>query len=102
MAWATYRKGRRLTVALPPEVKSQMIKIKARGGGGLGEQIVEALRRQWSWGQANSAAVTNQSVPPPPRPQPVVPGAVVMHNGRPYRLQPVNRPGDSRIPEWRL
>src|SRR5512135_2291116 len=99
MAWATYRKGRRLTIAVPPEVRNQMVKIKARGGLGLGAQIVEALRRQWGWEQANTAAVTQ---PPAPRSTPVVPGAVVMHNGRPYRLQPVNRPDDPKIPEWRL
>jgi hypothetical protein len=102
MAWAKYRRGRLTAIALPPEIKGRLIREKALGRGGIGEQIVEALRRQWGWGVSSSQAVTNQSVPPPPQPQPIVPGAVIMHNGRPYRLQPVNRPGDPKIPDWRL
>ncbi len=57
----------------------------------------------WGLVVGSTPAVTNQSgSAPPPRFQPVVPGAVVVHNGRPYRLQPVNRPDDPKIPEWRL
>ncbi len=106
MAWAKYRRGRLTAIALPPEIKGRLIREKALGRGGIGEQIVEALRRQWGWGVSNSTAVTQPATPAPapPRPQqqPIVPGSVVLYNGQPYRLQKVQRPDDPKIPPWNL
>jgi hypothetical protein len=102
MSWSKYRRGRQTVIALPPEVKNQMIRIKARGGPGLGEQIIEALRCKWGWVQGSTQAVTQPALSTPRPQQSVVPGSIVMHNGQPYRLQPVNRPGDPMVPQWRL
>ena len=48
MGWDTYRRGRHLSIQLPTAVKNELIKIKARGGGTLTEQIVSALQAKWS------------------------------------------------------
>ena len=47
MSWAKYRRGRHLSIAVPPEVKGQLIRRKALGQGGIGAQIVEALQYRW-------------------------------------------------------
>jgi hypothetical protein len=52
--WAKYRRGRHLSIAVPPEIKSQLIRRKALGQGNMGQQIAEALTRLWG------------SVPTPP------------------------------------
>lgn len=43
--WGKYRRGQHLSIAVPPEVKSQLIHRKALGQGGIGAQIVEALQQ---------------------------------------------------------
>ena len=101
MPWATYRRGRRLTVALPPDIKNQLVKVKARGGPNIGQQIVEALRHQWGWVQGSTPAVTQPALSTPRPQQPIVPGSTVYFNGQPYRLQKVVREG-SRMPDWNL
>jgi hypothetical protein len=45
--WGKYRRGQHLSIAVPPEVKSQLIHRKALGQGGIGAQIVEALQQRW-------------------------------------------------------
>src|SRR5512135_1742875 len=59
MAWDTYRRGRHLSIQLPTSVNNELIKIKAKGGGTLTEQIVSALQSQWS-----GAAQRQNHVPP--------------------------------------
>jgi hypothetical protein len=61
MAWNVYRRGRHLSIQLPVEVKNQLVRNKARGGGTLTEQIVSALQSQWS------GAVQQQNSVPPQR-----------------------------------
>jgi hypothetical protein len=46
--WGKYRRGLHLSVAVPPEVKRQLIRRKALGEGGIGRQIVEALEQRWA------------------------------------------------------
>ena len=41
--WGKYRRGQHLSIAVPPEVKSQLIHRKALGQVGIGAQIVEAF-----------------------------------------------------------
>ena len=43
MSWGQHRRGRHVSIAVPPEIKCQLIRNKALGGGGIGAQIVEAL-----------------------------------------------------------
>jgi hypothetical protein len=98
MAWDTYRRGRHLSIQLPTPVKNELIKIKARGGGTLTEQIVSALQAQWS--EAAPAGVQPQNYVPPQRLAP--PGAkpgTTLYNGQVYKVQ---RPNDPKIPEWNL
>ena len=52
MSWGQHRRGRHVSIAVPPEIKCQLIRNKALGGGGIGAQIVEACnisggRCQW-------------------------------------------------------
>ena len=42
MSWEQHRRGRHVSIAVPPEIKCQLIRNKALGGGGIGAQIVEA------------------------------------------------------------
>jgi hypothetical protein len=94
MAWNVYRRGRHLSIQLPVEVKNQLVRNKARGGGTLTEQIVSALQAQWS------GAVRQQNDVPPQRlaPPGLAPGTVLYH-GQVYKVQ---RPNDPKIPEWNL
>jgi hypothetical protein len=94
MAWDTYRRGRHLSIQLPVEVKNQLVRNKARGGGTLTEQIVSALQSQWS------GAVPQQNSVPPQRlaPPGLAPGTTLYH-GQVYKVQ---RPNDPKIPEWNL
>jgi hypothetical protein len=98
MAWDTYRRGRHLSIQLPTSVKNELIKIKARGGGTLTEQIVSALQAQWS--EAAPAGVQPQNYVPPQRlaPPGLAPGTTLYH-GQVYKVQ---RPNDPKIPEWNL
>ena len=41
--WGKYRRGKHLSIAVPAEIKNQLIRRKALGEGGIGAQIVEAL-----------------------------------------------------------
>ena len=95
MAWNVYRRGRHLSIQLPTPVKNELIKIKARGGGTLTEQIVSALQSQWS------GAVPQQNDVPPQRlaPPGLAPG-MTLYNGQVYKVQ--RRPQDPKIPEWNL
>ena len=47
MSWGQHRRGRHVSIAVPPEIKCQLIRNKALGGGGIGAQIVEALQYKW-------------------------------------------------------
>jgi hypothetical protein len=108
MAWNVYRRGRHLSIQLPVEVKNQLVRNKARGGGTLTEQIVSALQSQWS-----GAVLQQNSVPPgcgvgvatqrlaPPSPYRNVQDAAgtTIYNGQVYKVQ---RPNDPKIPEWNL
>ena len=47
MSWGQHRRGRHVSIAVPPEIKCQLIRNKALGGGGIGAQIVEALLYKW-------------------------------------------------------
>src|SRR5512135_282972 len=98
MAWDTYRRGRHLSIQLPSSVKNELIKIKARGGCTLTEQIVSALQAQWS--EAAPAGVQPQNSVPPQRlaPPGLAPGTTLYH-GQVYRVQ---RPNDPKIPKWNL
>jgi hypothetical protein len=109
MAWDTYRRGRHLSIQLPTPVKNELIKIKARGGGTLTEQIVSALQSQWS----GAVQQRQNDVPPgcgvgvatqrlaPPSPYRKVQDAAgtTIYNGQVYKVQ---RPKDPKIPEWNL
>src|SRR5512135_2315234 len=100
MAWNVYRRGRHLSIQLPVEVKNQLVKNKARGGGTLTEQIVSALQSQWS------GAVQQQNDVPPQRLAPPSPyrnvqdaAGTTLYHGQVYKVQ---RPKDPKIPEWNL
>ena len=82
MAWNVYRRGRHLSIQLPVEVKNQLVRNKARGGGTLTEQIVSALQAQWS------GAVQQQNYVPPQRlaPPGLAPGTTLYH-GQVYKVQ---------------
>ena len=88
--WGKYRRGKHLSIAVPAEIKNQLIRRKALGQGGIGAQIVEALQLRWG----------GAPLPPPAViPNPAVTPAVI-ENG-PYkgmRHQPI-RPQDHAIPE---
>ena len=45
--WGKYRRGKHLSIAVPAEIKNQLIRRKALGQGGIGKQIVEALQQRW-------------------------------------------------------
>ena len=47
MSWGQHRRGSHVSIAVPPEIKCQLIRNKALGGGGIGAQIVEALLYKW-------------------------------------------------------
>ena len=102
MAWNVYRRGRHLSIQLPVEVKNQLVRNKARGGGTLTEQIVSALQSQWSGAvqQQNDVppgcgvGVATQRLAPPG----LAPGTTLYH-GQVYKVQ---RPNDPKIPEWNL
>jgi hypothetical protein len=100
MAWNVYRRGRHLSIQLPAEVKNQLVRNKARGGGTLTEQIVSALQSKWS-----GAVQQQNSVPPqrlaPPSPYRNVQDAAgtTIYHGQVYKVQ---RPKDPKIPEWNL
>jgi hypothetical protein len=104
MAWNVYRRGRHLSIQLPVEVKNQLVRNKARGGGTLTEQIVSALQSKWS-GVAPAVAQQQNSVPPqrlaPPSPYRKVQDAAgtTIYHGQVYKVQ---RPNDPKIPEWNL
>jgi hypothetical protein len=100
MAWNVYRRGRHLSIQLPVEVKNQLVRNKARGGGTLTEQIVSALQSQWS------GAVQQQNDVPPQRLAPPSPyrkvqdaAGTTIYHGQVYKVQ---RPNDPKIPEWNL
>jgi hypothetical protein len=100
MAWNVYRRGRHLSIQLPVEVKNQLVRNKARGGGTLTEQIVSALQSQWS------GAVPQQNYTPPQRLAPPSPyrkvqdaAGTTIYHGQVYKVQ---RPKDPKIPEWNL
>jgi hypothetical protein len=84
--WGKYRRGKHLSIAVPAEIKNQLIRRKALGEGGIGAQIVEALQLRWG------------GAPLPP--------LTVIESG-PYkgmRHQPI-RPQDPqfpKIPQWNL
>jgi hypothetical protein len=94
--WGKYRRGKHLSIAVPPEIKNQLIRRKALGEGGIGAQIVEALQLRWGGAPLPPPAViTNPAVTP-----------AVIESG-PYkgmRHQPI-RPQDPqfpKIPQWNL
>jgi hypothetical protein len=95
MAWDTYRRGRHLSIQLPIEVKNQLVRNKARGGGTLTEQIVSALQSQWS-----GAVQQQNSVPPQRQRDPGLAPGATLYNGQVYKVQ--RRPQDPKIPEWNL
>ncbi len=82
MAWNVYRRGRHLSIQLPVEVKNQLVRNKARGGGTLTEQIVSALQSKWSGAvqQQNSVSSQRQQAPG------LAPGTT-LYNGQVYRVQ---------------
>jgi hypothetical protein len=45
--WGKYRRGKHLSIAVPAEIKNQLVRRKALGQGGIGAQIVEALQLRW-------------------------------------------------------
>jgi hypothetical protein len=94
MAWNVYRRGRHLSIQLPVEVKNQLVRNKARGGGTLTEQIVSALQSQWS-----GAVQQQNDVPPQRQRAPGLAPGTTLYNGQVYRVQ---RPNDPKIPEWNL
>ncbi|MGZ3391831.1 MAG: hypothetical protein ACXVCF_19860 [Isosphaeraceae bacterium] len=85
-----------MSIAVPAEIKNQLIRRKALGQGGIGAQIVEALQLRWGGAPLSPPAVI---------PNPAVTPAVI-ENG-PYkgmRHQPI-RPRDQqspKIPQWNL
>ena len=92
MAWGKYRKGLQTVIALPPAIKGQLIKNKALGLGGIGQQIVEALQYKWS----------NQ---PPVHQAPAVVANPTVASGRyaGMRQQTIpRRPGDPKFVGWNL
>jgi hypothetical protein len=106
MAWNVYRRGRHLSIQLPVEVKNQLVRNKARGGGTLTEQIVSALQSKWS--EAAPAVVQPQNYAPPQRLAPPARGVpqqsnrapgTALYNGQIYKVQ---RPKEPKIPEWNL
>jgi hypothetical protein len=94
MGWDTYRRGRHLSIQLPMSVKNELIKIKARGGGTLTEQIVSALQSKWS-----GAVQPQNSVPPQRQRDPGLAPGTTLYNGQVYKVQRLN---DPKIPEWNL
>src|SRR5512135_3759947 len=100
MAWNVYRRGRHLSIQLPVEVKNQLVRNKARGGGTLTEQIVSALQSQWS------GVVQQQNYTPPQRLAPPSPyrnvqdasisSGTTIYHGQVYKVQRLN---DPKIPE---
>lgn len=92
MSWAQHRRGRHLSIAVPPEIKNQLVRRKALGEGGIGQQIVEALQLRWgNRPPAPPAAVANPAA-----------GDVVASG--PYkgmRSQPVTPSPANPVP-WRL
>jgi hypothetical protein len=93
MAWNVYRRGRHLSIQLPVEVKNQLVRNKARGGGTLTEQIVSALQAKWS--EAAPAVVQPQNYAPPQRLAPTARGVpqsslapgMTIYNGQVYKVQ---------------
>jgi hypothetical protein len=93
MAWNVYRRGRHLSIQLPVEVKNQLVRNKARGGGTLTEQIISALQSKWSG--AAPAVVQPQNSVPPQRLAPSARGApqsnlapgTIIYNGQVYKVQ---------------
>jgi len=91
--WGKYRRGKHLSIAVPAEIKNQLIRRKALGQGGIGQQIVEALQLKWG----------NRPLPQPDPPAVVVNPAVV--GSGPYRgmrQQVVPRPKEPGYVEWSL
>ena len=58
-SWGKNRSGRHLSIAVPPEIKIQLIKNKATTGVGIGYQICEALKTQWGTRNGPPAVVPN-------------------------------------------
>jgi hypothetical protein len=98
MAWNVYRRGRHLSIQLPVEVKNQLVRNKARGGGTLTEQIISALQSKWS-GAAPAVVQPQNSVPPQRLAPPGLAPGTTLYNGQVYKVQ---RPNDPKIPEWNL
>jgi hypothetical protein len=98
MGWGTYRRGRHLSIQLPTSVKNELIKIKARGGGTLTEQIISALQAKWS-GVAPAVVQPQNYVPPQRLAPPGLAPGTTLYNGQVYKVQ---RPNDPKIPEWNL
>jgi hypothetical protein len=90
VAWGKYRKGVQTIVALPPDMKSQLIRNKLMGHGNIGEQVIEALKYKWG----------NLPIPAPA----VVANPAPLLTGRyaGMRQQVVHKPGDPKIAEWNL
>src|SRR5512142_1209558 len=93
MAWNVYRWGRHLSIQLPVEVKNQLVRIKARGGGTLTEQIVSALQSKWSGAvqQQNDVppgcgvgVATQRSAPPGPYHNVQDAAGTTIYNGQVY------------------
>ena len=64
MAWGTHRKGRLLSVALPHNIVSELIRRKSQRGLSMTYQIVEALTSQFNGGQGAPPAVVQRGVVP--------------------------------------
>ena len=62
MSWGKYRRGRLLSIAVPPDIKCQLIRNKALGGGGIGAQIVEALQYKWGSKPMTPSAVIQNPI----------------------------------------
>ena len=94
--WAKYRRGRHLSIALPAEMKNQLIRRKALGQGNMGQQIAEALTRMWG------------SVPTPPPaviPNPAAPAVNDRISSGRYagmRQQHIDRGSDRAAVPWNL
>jgi len=80
MAWGTHRKGRLLSVALPHNIVSELIRRKSQRGLSMTYQIVEALTSQFNDGPKAPPAVVQG---------PVVTRPVVQGRYASMRSQPI-------------
>ena len=89
-SWGKNRSGRHLSIAVPPEIKIQLIKNKATTGVGIGYQICEALRAKWGTRNGPLAVV--------PNPAPGTLSKVEAGRYKGMRSQPIDR---TNIP-WKV